>query len=97
VLELAYGETGSADEAAAAGALSITFQAVLEDSRCPLNVQCAWSGRVRVQLGVQAGNEPAKPTPVASLVAEGSPPATEEAIADPLPQLPDHRRIYRRG
>jgi hypothetical protein len=55
LLDLAYGETGTVD----AGTVSITFQDVLEDSRCPLNVQCAWSGWVRVQLVVQAENAPA--------------------------------------
>ncbi len=28
----------------------ITFQAVLEDSRCPADVDCAWAGQARIQL-----------------------------------------------
>jgi hypothetical protein len=52
VLELAYGETG----VAADGLLSITFQDLLEDSRCPADILCAWSGWVRIELRVQEAN-----------------------------------------
>jgi hypothetical protein len=62
VLDLAYGETGTAD----GGALSITFQELLEDSRCPLNVDCAWSGWVRIQLMVQAEGEEAATVEITS-------------------------------
>lgn len=37
----------------------ITFEKVLEDSRCPENVQCVWAGRARVEIIVQAENEDA--------------------------------------
>jgi hypothetical protein len=37
----------------------ITFEKVLEDSRCPENVQCVWAGRARVEVIVQAENEDA--------------------------------------
>ena len=40
--------------------LSLTFEKVLEDSRCPSNVQCAWSGQARISIGVsQTGQTPA--------------------------------------
>jgi len=40
--------------------LSLTFQEVLEDSRCPSNVQCAWSGQARISISVsQTGQAPA--------------------------------------
>jgi hypothetical protein len=31
----------------------IRFDAILEDSRCPIDVQCIWAGQVRVALTVQ--------------------------------------------
>ncbi|KAA3636175.1 MAG: hypothetical protein DWQ02_08685 [Bacteroidetes bacterium] len=37
----------------------ITFEKVLEDSRCPEKVQCVWAGRARVEVIVQAENEDA--------------------------------------
>jgi hypothetical protein len=53
-IPIAYGET-----VMVADDLALTFQAVLEDSRCPADVMCAWSGWVRVQLLVQPANQPA--------------------------------------
>ncbi len=39
--------------------LQITFQSVLEDSRCPADVDCAWAGQARIQLLLeQAAAEP---------------------------------------
>jgi hypothetical protein len=39
--------------------LSLTFQDVLEESRCPSNVQCAWAGQARISIRVsQTGQEP---------------------------------------
>jgi hypothetical protein len=32
--------------------IEIRFGGVLEDSRCPLDVQCVWAGNGQVQLGV---------------------------------------------
>lgn len=40
--------------------LSLTFQKVLEDSRCPSKVQCVWSGQARISINVsQTGQAPA--------------------------------------
>ena len=34
-------------------ALSVTFDQITEDSRCPLDVMCAWSGVARIQLVIE--------------------------------------------
>ena len=36
----------------ARGELKIKFVAVLEDSRCPLGVNCVWAGNAKIQLRV---------------------------------------------
>lgn len=36
----------------------ITFEAVLEDSRCPKNVTCIWAGQAKVRVRVQAKGGP---------------------------------------
>ncbi len=40
------------DEAQVVNGLSINAWAVLEDSRCPTDVQCTWAGRARVAFNV---------------------------------------------
>lgn len=35
--------------------LTIVFEKVLEDSRCPEDVQCIWAGEVKVRLQVDTG------------------------------------------
>ena len=32
--------------------LSLTFQKILEDSRCPSHVQCVWSGQARISIRI---------------------------------------------
>lgn len=54
--EIHFGETVTFD----GGALAVTFEAVNDDSRCPLDVNCAWSGVVNVQLTAKAGDGPAE-------------------------------------
>ena len=44
--KLKYGETAQLSD----DPLRITFNSVVEDSRCPLKVQCVWAGRVVVGL-----------------------------------------------
>lgn len=39
--------------------LSITFLAVLEDSRCPAQVDCFWSGQARITLNIRQGQKEA--------------------------------------
>ena len=50
----------------------VTPLAVLEDSRCPVDVDCAWAGQVRLSVRVQLGSSSqtreltlGKPVPVA--------------------------------
>ena len=52
-LVLPYGSSAPAAE----DALAITFDGVVEDSRCPADVMCAWSGQVVVALRVEAAAE----------------------------------------
>ena len=47
---LAYGSTAVLDE----GNLTVTFEEVVEDSRCPADVMCAWSGQVIAALRIEA-------------------------------------------
>ncbi len=37
--------------------LSLTFTKVVEDSRCPTQVDCVWSGRIIIELEVRQGDE----------------------------------------
>ena len=37
--------------------LQLTFTQVLEDSRCPKQVDCFWSGRIIIEITVQQGDE----------------------------------------
>lgn len=50
---LNYGETATLD----GGSLTLAFLRVAEDSRCPQDVLCAWSGQVGVALQVTVGDE----------------------------------------
>lgn len=51
--ELQLGETVNFQ----AGNFDIRFDEVLEDSRCPLGVECGWEGRARVQLMILEGTD----------------------------------------
>lgn len=42
------------------GGLKITFLAVRNDSRCPINAKCIWAGDAEVVLRVKAGNQAAR-------------------------------------
>ena len=63
------------------GTLRIRPLAVVEDSRCPLDVTCVWAGRIRVRVAVSGAGEPVmelnQPVPVPggslSLVAVAPP------------------------
>jgi hypothetical protein len=39
--------------------VAITFVKVVEDSRCPANVQCVWAGNAMVELSIAKGPDPA--------------------------------------
>lgn len=38
--------------------IKIEFEEVLEDSRCPVNVQCVWAGQARVKVNVSSVDMP---------------------------------------
>jgi hypothetical protein len=40
--------------------LHVTFERVVEDSRCPVNVVCVWAGEVTLVLGIRTGDGPAR-------------------------------------
>jgi hypothetical protein len=42
----------------ASESLAIEFSSVLEDSRCPTKVDCAWSGRANVSVAVSQADQP---------------------------------------
>jgi hypothetical protein len=78
-LNLTYGATATLPELG----LTITFQEVLEDSRCPADVLCAWAGWVRIALVVQATGEPPVSLEVTALTDDRgntmAPPGSGEA------------------
>ena len=37
--------------------MSVKFEAILEDSRCPEGVQCVWAGNARIELAVTKAGE----------------------------------------
>lgn len=43
------------DQGAAALDVTVTPRELLEDSRCPIGVQCIWAGRVRVAVDISSG------------------------------------------
>jgi hypothetical protein len=54
------------------GGPRVTPLAVIEDSRCPMNVRCVWAGRVRVSVRIDLGSgsqvrelTQGKPVPIA--------------------------------
>ena len=50
--DFANGPTASLNEVANLDGLTVRPLAVIEDSRCPANVQCVWAGRVRIRAEV---------------------------------------------
>lgn len=90
-LTLRLGETASLG---AAGA-SVSFDAVVEDSRCPASARCIWQGRVVVAGSVTVGGR-ATPFTLSSLGGLADAPASLRAgpytlrIADvaPYPETP---------
>lgn len=50
---------GGQEATATGGRLRVRFTDVLEDSRCPTEVECFWTGQARIAIQVQpAGSEP---------------------------------------
>ena len=50
--DFANGPTASLNEVANLDGLTVRPLAVIEDSRCPAQVQCVWAGRVRIRAEV---------------------------------------------
>ena len=50
--DFANGPTAALNEVANLDGLTVRPLAVLEDSRCPAQVQCVWAGRVRIRAEV---------------------------------------------
>ncbi|MCC7129630.1 MAG: hypothetical protein IT297_04450 [Anaerolineae bacterium] len=61
------------------GGLRLSFEAVLEDSRCPEGAQCIWAGQVRAQLHAWA---------------DGAAAETFELITSTAKQAPDNAHTY---
>jgi hypothetical protein len=55
----AFALPGGREATAPGGDLLVRFTDVLEDSRCPTEVECFWTGQARIAIQVQpAGREP---------------------------------------
>ena len=50
--DFANGPTAALNEVANLDGLTVRPLAVIEDSRCPAQVQCVWAGRVRIRADV---------------------------------------------
>lgn len=58
------GPTAAIGQTAYTNGLRVRPTAVVEDSRCPVNVQCVWAGRVRVDavIELRGGSEELRTT-----------------------------------
>lgn len=54
VFKIGLGSTVTNDE------IKIQFEEVLEDSRCPVDVQCVWAGQARVKVNISSPDLPEK-------------------------------------
>jgi hypothetical protein len=78
--------------------LSIKFDAVLGDSRCPKTVVCVWSGEVKIALSVSVAGEPPTRVELTTLTVNGQNVALVGAYhiellqaVDPYPQVPEQK------
>jgi hypothetical protein len=77
--------------------LRLGFAEVLEDSRCPTQVECFWTGQARIAITVQPEGSTAtkvefntNPAPGQTVkVADASPYSVVLQSLDPYPQTPD--------
>jgi hypothetical protein len=53
--------------------LTIRFDAVTDDSRCPVNVPCVWAGMARLALTMQQAAQPTTPLSVTTLYVDDGP------------------------
>ena len=94
----AFALAGGQDAVIAGEKLRLRFEDVLEDSRCPTQVECVWTGQARIAVIVQ----PADSTP--TTVTFSTNPAPDQNVQtaqvgayvielislDPYPQTPDN-------
>ena len=81
--------------------LRLRFAEVLEDSRCPTQVECFWTGQARIALSVQPDGSGAttvefntNPAPGQTVkVVDAGPYSIELQLLDPYPQTPDAIRF----
>jgi len=52
VFKIGLGDTVTND------GIKIQFEEMLEDSRCPVNVQCVWAGQARVKVNISGPDMP---------------------------------------
>lgn len=50
-ISISMGKQKTADR----GRLTIKFEKIIEDSRCPPNARCIWAGNARIRLAVSKG------------------------------------------
>jgi hypothetical protein len=77
--------------------VTITFMGVREDSRCPKQVNCVWSGRAVLSFSVQVNGAPAQVVTLSTIYSPE--PANEADVSgyrftltdvQPYPETPDH-------
>jgi hypothetical protein len=93
----AFTLAGGQEGLSASEKLLLRFADVLEDSRCPTQVECFWTGQARIAIAVQPeGSAPTtiefntNPAPGQTVkVADVGQYAIELQSLDPYPQTPD--------
>lgn len=77
--------------------LQLTFTQVVEDSRCPKQVDCFWSGRIMIEVAVQQGSDAPQMITLETSVAPSEETNTVKVLGytvylanvDPYPDDPD--------
>jgi hypothetical protein len=93
----AFALAGGQDAVIVGEKLRIRFDEVLEDSRCPAQVECVWSGQARIAFVVQAGGSAPKTVAFNTNPAPGQNVLTAEfgeyviklVSLEPYPQAPE--------
>ncbi len=91
--------SGGQQAALPAGGLRLRFAEVLEDSRCPAQVSCFWTGQARIAIvtdtadqattTVEFNTNPAPDMTVSTVRVPGGYTVTLRSL-EPYPQSPDH-------
>ena len=99
VLAFATGGTAAADPVfvlAGGQQVTVRFDRVLEDSRCPAQVDCVWAGQARIALVVESGGAPPQTVELSTFPAsDATGPTARVGVhsvtlrsLDPYPQSP---------